>query len=163
MFALLATHFDGVSRDGFDTDLSAKNWVVLIEDDRGTLVGFSTILAYEANVAGETLSVVYSGDTIVAPARGVLRRCPKAWIGAVYELRQLHANGRLIWLLLTGGFRAYRFLPDLLARVLPAARRCHASPWQTMLDELASRLFGDRFDRAAGVGAVCQPTATSRR
>ena len=66
MFQLLAEHFDGVTQEQFTRDLMEKNRVILLLRDN-RLVGFSTLLAYAATFEGETLNVIYSGDTIVAP------------------------------------------------------------------------------------------------
>ena len=157
MFALLATHFEGVDRAQFDADLNEKNWAVLIEDDAGALVGFSTILAYEATVAGEMLRVIYSGDTIVAPAAWGAAALPRVWIGAVYELRKTYPRGRFVWLLLTSGYRTYRFLPVFWREFYPR----HGAPTpprlQAMLDELATRQFGAQFDRDAGLVRFDRP------
>ena len=110
MLRLLDAHFEGVSAAVFEHDLADKNWVLLIEDD-GLLRGFSTLLLYETEYAGEALTVVYSGDTIMdrsAWGSSALARC---WIGSVRALRRLHPRGPLYWLLLSSGFRTYRFLP----------------------------------------------------
>src|SRR3954469_10208541 len=66
MYGLLSCYFEGVTREHFQSDLAEKNWAILIErDDR--LVGFTTILAYKTSFDGDPISVIYSGDTIVAP------------------------------------------------------------------------------------------------
>ena len=44
MLLLLRSHFTGVDRETFDADLLQKNWVILLEDQRGVLRGFSTLL-----------------------------------------------------------------------------------------------------------------------
>jgi hypothetical protein len=110
MLALLSSHFRGVTPERFAADLEDKNWVLLLEDDRG-LRGFSTLSLYETtSPEGEPLTVVYSGDTIVEKGAWSTAALPKSWIAAVRALRERHPRGRLIWLLLTSGFRTYRFL-----------------------------------------------------
>lgn len=158
MYAMLSTHFDGVSRDRFDADLSQKNWAVLIEDDRGTLVGFSTILSYQATAAGESLNVIYSGDTIVVPHAWGAAALPRMWISAVYELRKhLPPDRRLVWLLLTSGYRTYRFLPVFWNEFYPRPDIVTPRDWQLMCEELASRQFGEQFDRASGIVRFDRP------
>jgi len=39
MLALMQEHFAGVTEELFDRDLAEKNWVILLEDDRGQLRG----------------------------------------------------------------------------------------------------------------------------
>lgn len=156
MYALLDTHFEGVRRDQFDADLSEKNWVVLVEEG-GQLFGFSTIHAYESELDGERVSVVYSGDTIVSPAAWGSAAFPRAWIHAVYELREQYPSGRLIWLLLTSGFRTYRFLPVFWSEFYPRTGVQTPAAWQKLMNRLATARFGDRYDLAAGIVRLVHP------
>ena len=110
MFELLARHFAGVSRRQFETDLAEKNRVIQLRRD-SRLVGFSTLRVYETSFEGEPVSVVYSGDTIVAPEAWGSSALARAWIACVRELRASFPRGKYYWLLLTSGFRTYRFLP----------------------------------------------------
>ena len=118
MFQLLAHHFDGVTRAQFTRDLAEKNWVVLIRRDT-RLVGFSTLLVYESSFDGEPVSVVYSGDTIVAPEAWGTTALARGWITAVNQLRERYPRGKYYWLLLTSGFRTYRFLPVFWREFFP--------------------------------------------
>src|SRR5688500_13849242 len=105
MFALLATHFDGVEPNAFNRDLGEKHWVLLFTD-AGALKGVTTVLAYETMHRGERISVVYSGDTIMNRDAWSTSALPRSWIAAVRSLRDTHLRGsRLYWLLLTSGFR----------------------------------------------------------
>lgn len=156
MRRLLDTHFTGVTAEQFAADLAEKNWAVLVE--RGdTLVGFSTLDVREAVVAGERLTVVRSGDTIVAPEAWGSAAFPRAWINAVYQLRQRHPVGRLVWLLLTSGYRTYRFLPVFWQTFYPRFDRPTPADWQTLLDTLAADRYGPHFDRASGVVTFDHP------
>jgi hypothetical protein len=88
MYSLLSTHFQGVEQAVFEADLNQKNWVILLEDQASnTLKGFSTLLMYETVFAGEILSVVYSGDTIMDPSAWSSSVLSRAWITSVNQLR----------------------------------------------------------------------------
>jgi len=53
MYSLLSTHFEGVKQDVFETDLSQKNWVILLKDEKtDRLHGFSTLLLYNTKFDG---------------------------------------------------------------------------------------------------------------
>ena len=112
MYRLLVENFAGVSPRQFADDLAEKNWVILLEDqERCAIRGFSTLLAYETRFEGEPVSVIYSGDTIVSRDAWGTSALPRTWIASVNRLRTLYPNGPLWWLLITSGFRTYRFLP----------------------------------------------------
>lgn len=150
MFTLLATHFDGVTREQFDCDLAEKNWAVLIEKDQ-TLVGFSTLLVQPVTIAEEQLTMVCSGDTIVTPSAWGSMAFPRTWIKSVYELRRFHPQGRLIWLLLTSGFRTYRFLPVFWREFYPRVGVETPEAWQKLLIGLAQQRFDSQFDATSDI------------
>ena len=55
MYALLSRHFEGVERAQFSKDLDEKDCAILLEHPDGRLAGFSTLLAYDTEHAGEPL------------------------------------------------------------------------------------------------------------
>jgi len=150
MFLLLNRHFAGVSPEQFARDLAEKNLALRLR--RGEeLVGFSTLLAYSTSVAGEALNVIYSGDTIVTPGAWGSSALPRAWVAGVESLRATLPPGRCFWLLLTSGFRTYRFLPVFWREFHP----CFSAPTppdkQRLLAQLARERFGAQFEVATGV------------
>jgi hypothetical protein len=169
MFALLSTHFRGVTRDRFDADLAGKNWVVLLEDDAGGLAGFSTFLHYRAKLAsggGETVGVIYSGDTIMDPRAWNSSVLSRTWIESVWRVHRSPGNeeaGRLLWLFITSGFRTYRFLPVFWREFYPCHDRATPPPPEVarVMRELAEERFGDQYDPAAGVVRFAHPQVLS--
>lgn len=150
MFQLLAQHFDGVTREQFARDLSEKNLALLLQ--RGhRLVGFSTQLAYTTNFEGEPVNVIYSGDTIVAPEAWGTTALPRAWVAGVQALRATLPRGRCFWLLLTSGFRTYRFLPVFWREFFPRFNLPTPPDIKRLLFQLAQERFGAQFDSVAGV------------
>lgn len=156
MFALLETHFEGVLREQFDRDLAEKNWTVFIEDNE-KLLGFSTLLVYSANVMDEPLTVVCSGDTIVSPAAWGSMAFPRTWIESVYQIRDIQSHGRLIWLLLTSGYRTYRFLPVFWQEFYPQIDVQTPEKWQRMLKALATERFGSQYCPDRGIVRFPRP------
>jgi hypothetical protein len=158
MLGLFCAHFAGVTPARFAADLAEKEWVLLLESDAGALRGFSTLLLYETVVPGEGVcSVVYSGDTIVDPEAWGSYALPRCWIGAIRQLREHYGRGRLWWLLLTSGFRTYRFLPVFWKEFWPH----HAAPTlpypQLRIDLLARERFGPHYHRDDGVVRFPEP------
>lgn len=176
MLALLERHFEGVSAEVFAADLDEKNWALLFEED-GELVGFSTLLLYPFVHAGETLTVVYSGDTIVDPAAWGSTALPRLWIDAVRSLHAEHGaehgaedgpghgpghgpgqgESRLVWLLITSGFRTYRFLPVFWRDFHPRHDAAIPPEVAALRDVLARGRFGDRYDPKRGVVRLGSP------
>lgn len=157
LFSLLSAHFLGVTRERFDADLAEKDWVLILEED-GQPRGFSTLRIYETSGPdGEPLTVVYSGDTLMARGASATAALPKSWIAAVRALRERHSQGRLLWLLLTSGFRTYRFLPVFWRDFWPRPEEATPPEVQALLDHLARERFGPLYDATAGIVRFPEP------
>ncbi len=157
MYGLLAAAFEGVTRERFAADLAEKAWALLLEDETG-LRGFSTLLLYESSPPGEEVcTVVYSGDTIVDPAAWGSAALPSCWIAAVRRLREEHPRGRLWWLLLTSGFRTYRFLPVFWREFWPRFDAPTPPGDQARLDFLAGEKLGGLYRPDQGIVRFPEP------
>jgi hypothetical protein len=156
MFGLLTQHFDGVTPEQFARDLAEKNLALLLERD-DALVGFSSLQAYTTTFEGEAINVIYSGDTIVTPGAWGTTALPRAWVAGVESLRAKLPPARCFWLLLTSGFRTYRFLPVFWREFFP--RFDHVMPGVTrrMLEQLAKERFGNQFHPDTGVVRFAKP------
>jgi len=156
MFALLIRHFEGVMRPQFDRDLAEKNWVIELRR-HGVLVGFSTLLVTTTLFEGEPITAIYSGDTIVAPEAWGTPALARTWIAAVNRLREDHPRQRCYWLLLTSGFRTYRFLPVFWCEFFPRHDASAPASASRLLRQLARERYGDAFDAASGVVRFTTP------
>jgi hypothetical protein len=154
--ALLDRHFEGVDPVQFSADLDEKSHVILLR--RGpTLVGFSTLLVYETRVEGEAVTVVYSGDTIVDPEAWQSPLLSRAWIATVNHLRLSYPNGRYYWLLLSSGFRTYRFLPVFWREFFPRHDVPTPAPTARLIDALARERFGRAYLSESGMVRFARP------
>jgi hypothetical protein len=157
MFTLLSAHFQGVERSTFDRDLAEKNWVLLF-DDGDRLRGFTTLLAYETVHDDEPISVVYSGDTIMARDGWTTATLPRSWIAAVRALRERYLRGkRLYWLLLTSGFRTYRLLPVFWRQFYPRYDAATPAGVQALLNGLAAERLGPCYRDETGIVQFTRP------
>ena len=150
MFALLSEHFKGVTRAQFERDLAEKNWVVEIRRE-GRLLGFSTLIVCAEQFAGRPLTAIYSGDTIVAPEAWGSPALARTWIAAVNHLRAAAPARPCHWLLLTSGFRTYRFLPVFWREFFPRHDAPTPAPARRLLDHLARVRYGDSYEAMAGI------------
>jgi hypothetical protein len=158
MYELLQTHFEGTQPEVFAADLAQKNWVVLLEDEQ-ILKGFSTLLLYKTQFNGKIITIIYSGDTIVDPSAWTSSVLPRAWISAVQYLRQRYASGPLYWLLISSGYRTYRFLPTFWQQFYPRYDLPTPPTLAALIDFLCWNQFQHHYDEAAGVIRLSQPQA----
>jgi hypothetical protein len=156
MFALLTKHFDGVTRTQFESDLAAKDWVIDVRHDE-RLVGFTTLRVTTALFEGIPVTAIYSGDTIVAPEAWGSPALARAWIMAVNRIRAEQPTRRCFWLLLTSGFRTYRFLPVFWREFYPRFDAPTPPSAARLLTDLARAGYGAHFDATLGVVRFAQP------
>jgi len=156
MFSLLDRHFEGVTPEQFDRDLNEKHWVLRLRRD-GRLVGFSTLQLVEAEHRGRLVRVVYAGDTIVAPEAWGSPVLARAWIALVRAIQASASDAPWYWLLLSSGFRTYRFLPVFWRQFWPRCDAATPSAEQDLMRVFARLLFGDQYDEAAGVVRFSHP------
>ena len=156
MFVLLSSYFEGVTRAQFERDLAEKNWIVEIRRE-GQLLGFSTLLVCDSDFEGQAITAIYSGDTIVAPEAWGSPALARTWIAAVNHLSAASSARPCYWLLLTSGFRTYRFLPVFWREFFPQYALKTPAAAQRLLDQLASAHYGPSYDPATGIVRFAHP------
>lgn len=149
MFSLLTSHFLGVNRKQFEEDLNGKNWVILLKE-KGQLKGFSTLQVYKTTFKGESVKIVYSGDTITDPSMWSSPALGQAWAKVIQTFSQENSE-KLYWLLISSGYRTYRFMSICWRKFYP----CYQ--WQTppeianFIDYLAQTQFKKDYDPYHGI------------
>lgn len=156
MFALLSRHFEGVTREQFEYDLAEKNWMIEIRND-GRLMGFSTLLARAEKFEGAGFTAIYSGDTIVSPEAWGSPALARAWIAGINHIRAQFPGRPCHWLLLTSGFRTYRFLPVFWREFFPRFDRATPPERKRLMDHLALAHYGELYDCATGIVRFPRP------
>jgi hypothetical protein len=156
MFALLAAHFTGVDRCTFRADLAGKNAIILLEDDDHRLRGFSTLHVYTTSAAGRPVTIIYSGDTIVDRSCWGSHTLAKTWIQCV-RTSAAAATTDVYWLLITSGYRTYRFLPVFFRAFYPRVDEPTPPGEQALLDAVARERFGQRYDGESGIVRLDRP------
>lgn len=156
MFRLLARHFEGVTPQQFERDLSEKNWVLSFRRE-GRLVGFSTLLACPLHFDGSPITAIYSGDTIMAPEARGSQALARTWIATVNRLRAEFPQRPCHWLLLTSGFRTYRFLPVFWREFYPRFDVPTPPREERLLRTLARERYRDSFEEHTGIVRFPQP------
>lgn len=150
MFALLDQHFEGVSRAHFARDLEEKDWTLRIR--RGErLMGFSTLALRTTEFEGRRINVVYSGDTIMNPEAWGSPVMSRGWIALVRRAQGARIAEPWYWLLLSSGFRTYRFLPLFWRDFWPRYDAATPVDETRLMQQLARERFGDRYDPRAGI------------
>ncbi|MGH9661615.1 MAG: hypothetical protein ACRD96_23910, partial [Bryobacteraceae bacterium] len=158
MWALYETYFEASSERIFREDLEGKDAVVCLLDEAGRLRGFSTLAVLEFPRG----RAIFSGDTIVDHRHWGEQTLPVAWCRHAGAIKAERPDEPLYWLLISKGYRTYRYLP-LFSRVYyPSWNRPTPPDAQELIDQIARRKFGAAYDARAGVVRFAEPRGQLR-
>lgn len=158
MYSLMTGHFSAVTKARFEADLSEKSWVCTITDfDSRRMTGFSTLMRFEVPVNGETVAVLYSGDTIVARASRWQQPLYRAMGRHMLSLAESSPQMRTLWLLLSSGYKTYRFLPVFWREFFPRYDAPTPPGTRKLIDAVARIKFKNEYDPEAGIVRFAEP------
>jgi hypothetical protein len=150
MFNLFFDYYE-TNFESFQQDLFSKNWVILLRDiESGAIQGFSTLAFYTSTLNGSEIGVVYSGDTIIRPVCWGTPELPRTWIKTVLEIGN-ELPKPLYWLLISSGYKTYRFLPLFYKQFYPRYDQLTPPKIQAIIHHLASERFGSDYCPQLGV------------
>ncbi len=148
MHQLMTDHYEAVPWERFESDLSAKDEVLLLHDGDGTVRGFTT-LAWNPTGRPNEGDILFSGDTIIDRSCWGTQELVRAFCRRAGEWKNV-SERRLFWFLISKGHRTYLYLPLF-------ARRFHPHPeaseveWAALAGTVAAGLFGDCWKPEEGV------------
>jgi hypothetical protein len=148
-FNLLNLHqqyYDNVKPEIFFNDLSEKDWIIIIKDQSGNLLGFTTIQLIWLDIRNTKHMYLYSGDTIVIER---IRNSPVlagAFAHFMNALINNYPNTPIHWFLISKGYRTYRFLPVYFIEYYPVHDKSIPSDYQQVLDSIAIYKFGYEYN-----------------
>lgn len=158
MFELIDHHYLNVAPTRFETDLDEKDWVVVIEDDRGTVQGFTTFRLMRAEIDGETVAAIYSGDTLFAPNYMGERGWLSVWGKHVFRMATSLPERDLYWVFLASSHRAYQFLPGFFQEFYPHPERPTPATMARILETFLKQKYDDDYDATQGLLTLRSPT-----
>ncbi|MBI3967926.1 MAG: hypothetical protein HY329_19990 [Chloroflexi bacterium] len=152
MHTLLADYFQNVDRGRFEEDLAEKRWVIILRDAiTGRLEGFSTLMELRASLDGEPVVAYFSGDTIVGREHWGQTALARLWARHAFGLAAEVPVGRVYWLLISSGYKTYRYLSTFFREFYPTYERPTPAPIKRTLDALASQKFPSEYDVQRGI------------
>lgn len=151
MFALMDAHYACVRHDQFERDLNEKQWAILVQDAEGEVRGFSTLTFFDAEVDGREVRILFSGDTIVEREHWGDPALAAAWGSFALSAAEMRQGEELYWLLISKGFRTYRYLPLFFREFHPRHDRPIPDSSRRVLDAAARTKFASKYDAARGL------------
>lgn len=141
MFRLMQDVYNGENWDKFLSDMKEKNYALVLYNEKSQIAGFTTIeiFDFEGNI------IIYSGDTVVEEnSRGDIELM-RAWWKFSYTVQQNNPDKSVFWLLISKGWRTYKFFPMFLKEIYPTYRYDTPQEVQEFINRLALTKFGDCY------------------
>lgn len=151
LYALYARHYAAVNLARFVADFTSKDWVLTLHHG-SQLVGFSTqaVRQYTTH-SGQVLIELFSGDTVIDPLYWGSQALSTGFAQLAGHIAHQYAPLPLYWLLISKGYRTWRYLPLFAHEYWPNHACVTPSASQALLDELAQARFGVAYDAATGL------------
>lgn len=155
MYELFRRCFKAIEWQVFYDDLMAKDWLIMMRDPNGLLHGFSSLQVYDVAHRQEQITIVYSGDTIVAPEAWGSFQPLRTFLQTAFE--KTAGSKRAYWFLISSGFRTYRILPLLFQDFYPRFNTSTPTKEHELLDFIARQKFGSGYDASTGLVNLPSP------
>jgi len=139
-------YYDNIAPVIFFKDLHEKDWVIIIKDVNGKLLGFTTIQLIWLEIEHIKHLYLFSGDTIVKES---IRNSPvlaTAFARFMYALIENYPDYPIHWFLISKGYRTYRFLPVYFKEYYPVHDQQIPLAYKEILDSIALYKFGEEYN-----------------
>lgn len=154
MQALFLAHYDEVTPASFQSDLHAKDEVLLLiwvdAPEGEQLVGFTCLSVFEREWRGERVRIVYSGDTVVERAHWGQQALAFGWISRIGQIKRAAPTLPLYWFVIVKGHRTFKYLP-VFGRSFWPHWSIDRSDLKPLADALATERFGADYNAERGV------------
>ncbi len=151
MFALFEQYYSAVNFVSFKNDLRHKDYVLLLQDSSGQILGFSTLEIIEFEIAGTTGRALFSGDTIIHHEHWGSQALSKAWCQLAGTIKAGRPDEPLYWFLIVKGHRTYRYLPVFTRTFFPHYKHTTPELAQKIMDHLSQQKFGGAYLQDQGL------------
>jgi len=151
MFHIMDAYYADFTEAQFRADLAAKDEVILLHDDNGAIVGFSTLLARPMWVNGRKIISLYSGDTVLEKAYWGNGALAAAFGLYMIRLRLKHFFTPAYWFLMSKGYKTYLLMTNNFLYYFPRFDRPTPREAQNLISAFYGEHFAGRFDARTGL------------
>ena len=149
MYALMETYYDDMNRDAFLRDLNDKDACILLLDASGAVKGFSTQKVIHVEAEGETVSGVFSGDTIIHRDDWGSLELYRTFARHFLETGRQYSD--FYWFLISKGYKTYKILPLFFNEFYPRNRIKIPAREQALMHAFGSGRYPGEYNSTSGV------------
>ena len=151
MYALMEACYVGMTEEGFASDLTLKDLVILLLDSENQIRGFSTVAYNPKGCGGDTFNMIFSGDTIIDPAYWGSPALSQGFRTVLGGFKGAEKKKPLYWFLISKGYRTYLYLPLYFRQFYPAVVKERQEDLGSVVDTCARILFPTAWQPQTGL------------
>jgi hypothetical protein len=151
MFKIMENHYENMIFEKFLKDLSEKDKIFILIDEKENIKGFTTIKFMDFNIENKKIKGVFSGDTIVDKDVGFEIQLQKMWVNFIFKYLKANPQESLYWFLICKGYRTYGFLPMYFKKYYPNYEYNTPAFEKSIMDNYAFLKYGKNYDKTTGI------------
>lgn len=151
MFVLMVEFYDNMVYEAFLNDLWDKDYCIVLYDENGVLVGFSTQKVLSLPIGEKTIHGVFSGDTIIHKDHWGSPMLFQIFARFFFDYAKRYDE--FYWFLIVKGYKTYKILPTFFNDFYPNYAKETPPYEKSIMDAYAAALFKDDYDKKTGVVA----------
>lgn len=147
-FSIYQTYFKDVTYPTFKEHIGHKDAIIILSDkNNGDICGFSTLKLMVKEIEGKKVYGLFSGDTIIDKDYWGEQELVREFSRYAGEIaKDLGDDEKLYWLLISKGFRTYRYLPVFTNNFYPTYKAEWPEWDRKVMTAFYSELYPDEFD-----------------
>ena len=123
MYTLMQDNYDYVLLENFKKDLLQKDYVGVLTDINNIIQGFTTYAINPKNYSSNEFNIMFSGDTVISENYTGSQALTKGWVDTVAFFIKKYPNKKLLWFLMSKGYKTYLYLPFFFQKYYPALEK----------------------------------------
>ena len=149
MFALMDEFYDNMDRAVFEQDFYEKDYCIILRNDEGRIVGFTTQKVMSVTVEGRESHGMFAGDTIIHRDYWGDTELFRVWAQFWFPFAERYDE--FYWFLICKGYKTYRILPLFWKEFYPNYKTETPAYEKKIIDAYGSLLYPGEYNPGTGV------------
>lgn len=152
MYFLMQENYDYILFENFKKDLIKKDYVGLLIDNNNTIQGFTTYALNPKNYSHKKYNILFSGDTVIAEDFTGTQELTKGWGKTVGFFIKKYPQKKLLWYLMSKGYKTYLYLPFFFQKYYPALEKSRNDfRLKKIINEFSTLIYPDCWEEKLGI------------
>jgi hypothetical protein len=149
MYHLMDLFYANMTKENFIRDLSKKDYVIVLRDEKEQIQGFSTQQIMHIPMGEKVLHGVFSGDTIIHKEYWGNMDLFTVFANFFFQFEEQYQE--FYWFLICKGYKTYRMLPTFFTEFYPNYKMETPKEMKKKMDAFGEYYSAGEYDKVTGV------------